>query len=309
MSIQIISSRIDNDVWVQGIKNAVPDESVFLYPDIGNPEEVQYAIVWKPARGVFKKFPNLKVIASMGAGVDHILDDPDLPGDVLVTRITDEYLTSDMGEYVLAMVMNHLRHFKDLQQAQNEGRWAHGLYRRLSDVTVGVLGIGELGIYTAELLRKMGCRVNGWARSKKDIEGISTFSGDEELTDFLSLSEIVVCLLPLTSKTTGILNRDLFSKMPQGGYIINVARGQHLVDNDLIDAIDSGQLSGAALDVFQQEPLPKEHPFWKHPKITITPHVASFTKPEAVIPKLVDNFRRMKNGEPLVNVVDLAKGY
>lgn len=309
MSIQVISSRIDNDVWFQGISESLPEENVYLYPDEGNPEEVEYAIVWKPAPGVFTKYPNLKVIASMGAGVDHILDDPDLPAHVLVTRITDEFLTKDMGEYVLQMMMNYLRNFKDIQRAQEENRWAHGLYRRLSDVSVGIMGIGELGIYSAELLRDMGCKVNGWSRTPKEINGVTTFAGDQEMDEFLSKSEVVVCLLPLTNETTGILNKELFNKMPQGGYIINVARGQHLVDEDLIDAIDSGKLSGAALDVFHKEPLPTNHPFWQHSKITITPHVASFTKPEAVIPKLVDNFNRMRNGDPLVNAVDLQKGY
>jgi glyoxylate/hydroxypyruvate reductase A len=309
MAIQIISKRIDNEVWLKLIKKALPDEDIYLYPDEGDRLEVTYALAWKPPKGIFMRYPNLKAIASMGAGVDHILNDDQFPKDLPVTRVTDEFLTKDMGEYVLAMALNYLRNYNALRTAQTNHEWKHGLYRRLSDVTVGIMGLGVLGEYTATLLSDFGGNVIGWSRSAKDLKGIGCYHGQDQFEEFLSNSGILVCLLPLTKETSGILNKQTFSMLPRGAYIINVARGQHLVDEDLLEMIASGHLSGAALDVFHQEPLPADHPLWSNEKITITPHVASFTKPASVIPQLIENYRRLSSGEPLVNVVSIDKGY
>lgn len=309
MAIQIISKRIDNEVWLKLIKKALPDEDIYLYPDEGDRAEVTYALAWKPPEGIFMRYPNLQAVASMGAGVDHILKDGQFPRDLPVTRVTDEFLTKDMGEYVLAMTLNYLRNYNDLRSAQTKHEWKHGLYRRLSDVSVGIMGLGVLGEYTANLLSDLGCNVIGWSRTAKDLKGIQCYHGQDQFEDFLSKSEVLVCLLPLTKETAGILNKQTFSMLPNGAYIINVARGQHLIDEDLLEMIDSGHLAGAALDVFHQEPLSADHPFWSNEKITITPHVASFTKPASVIPQLVDNYKRLSNGKPLVNVVSVDKGY
>ena len=249
MAIQIISKRIDNEVWLRLIKEALPDEDVYLFPDEGDRSEVSYVIAWKPPAGIFKNYPNLQAVASMGAGVDHILKDPDFPAHLQVTRVTDMFLTKDMGEYVLEMVLNHLRNYNSLIEGQHKHEWRHGLYRRLSDVAVGVMGLGVLGEYTAALLSNMGCNVNGWSRSEKNIDGINCYHGSAEFNEFLSKSEILVCLLPLTTETTGILNKETFSKLPSGAFIIIVARGQHLVDEDVIVMIDRGHIAGAVMDV------------------------------------------------------------
>lgn len=308
MSIVIISDR-DPKAWIKAIEETDKNVEVEIYPDVKNKEEVEYALVWNHPSGVFTEFPNIKVIASMGAGVDHILRDPGLPEQAKVTRIVDGQLTKDMAEFVLALVLNQLRNLPLHRQFEQNREWNPKSYQRIEEVKIGIMGMGELGSTAGQKLSNNGFSVNGWANSKKDLGNIKSYAGQEELDRFLAESDILVCLLPLTPDTENILNKNLFRKLSEKAFLINVARGKHLVENDLIEMIDNEHLSGAALDVFREEPLPKEHPFWQHQKIQVTPHIASVTKPSSVVSQVLGNYERMKNEEELQNVVDKGKGY
>ena len=309
MSIVLISQGRDLTPWVEAINSELPDLDVQVYPDIKAKEDVTFAISWNHPLGAFKEFPNLKCIASMGAGVDHILKDPNLPENVLVTRVTDEHLTNDMATFTTAVVLNYMRGLCAYKAAEAEGAWQPKPYLRQQDLTVGVMGMGVLGAEAATQLKRLGFNVQGWARSHKNIEGIPVYAGTDELDYFLATSNVLICLLPLTPQTANILNKANLSKLPEGAYLINVARGEHLVEEDLLEMLDKGYLAGASLDVFRTEPLPEEHPFWKHPKIDVTPHIASVTNPASAVKQILENYKRLMQNEPLTNLVSRTKGY
>lgn len=308
MPIVIISDR-DTKAWVQAIKTKNPGLNLRQYPQDRNREEIEYALVWNHPRGLLKEYPNLKVVASMGAGVDHILSDPDLPDHVAVTRIVDPQLADDMAEFVLTLTMDHLRNLSLHKGEEAKSLWKPRPYLRISEAKVGIMGLGNLGATAATKLIGSGFKVRGWARSPKNIKGLEVFVGEGDLEAFLAETNILVCLLPLTPSTENILDSTLMSRLPKNAFLINVARGNHLVEEHLLEQIDNGHLSGAALDVFREEPLPKDHPFWKHPKILVTPHIASVTKPSAVVSQILDNYDRMRKGRPLLNEVKREKGY
>ncbi|MHC2993329.1 dehydrogenase [Pontibacter sp. HJ8] len=309
MSILIINQGRYLGHWVTALTERRPGLDVRVYPDAGSPDEIEFALAWNHPLGAFKEFPNLKCIASTGAGVDHILRDPELPAQVQVTRIVDDNLTQDMATFVVAQVLNHMRDLHGYKAAQNTSSWKQKRYLRTQDVTIGVMGMGVLGSHTALQLSQLGFKVLGWSRSAKLLEGIGAYAGPEELDAFLSSSNILICLLPLTKETANILNKQTFEKLPQDAFVINVARGEHLVEEDLIEMLDKGHLSGASLDVFRTEPLPEEHPFWSHPKINVTPHIASVTDPASAVSQVLENYDRLRNGEDLLNLVSRTKGY
>lgn len=306
MSVLIISPGKDPKPWATALRNQHPGMNIYTYPEDHDKEAIDYAISWKHPRGIFKNYPNLKVIASMGAGVDHITSDPEIPEGVIITRVVDEKLADDMSNFVLALIMDYIR---NISYHFSKRSWEPKKYKTPEFEHVGIMGMGVLGNAVAKTLFKNGFNLEGWSRSKKQTGGINMYYGNEELGEFLEKTTILVCLLPLTPETEDILNKELFEQLPEGAYIINVARGEHLVEQDLIKMIDTGHLSGASLDVFRKEPLPEDHPFWEHPKIRITPHIASITDPVSVVPQLVENFERMKEGEELKNVVERTKGY
>lgn len=308
MSIVIISDR-DPKAWLAALKAREPEVEVFVYPEVEKREKVDYALVWNYQHGVLKEFPNLKVVASMGAGVDHIMSDPELPKQALVTRVVDKQLGIDMAEFVLSLVLAHLRNLLIHKGAEPSREWKPKSYYRIADPTVGIMGMGVLGNKVSEKLKSAGFKVTGWARTQRTNRDFRIFSGQEELEPFLREVNILVCLLPLTPLTENILNKDVFSKLPKQAFLINVARGRHLVEEDLLQYLDNDHLSGAALDVFREEPLPQEHPFWSHPKVHVTPHIASVTRPSSVVAQVLENYRRLKNGEPLGNTVEVSKGY
>lgn len=308
MSLLLIRNNKDYQDWIDALKAADPSIEVVTPETIKDPADATMAITWKAPKGSYANYPNLKVIGSMGAGVDHLFEDPSLPKDVILTRVVDEKLASDMQEFVSALCLNHIRNLKTYAKLQQEGTWKPTDYKRAKDVTVGILGFGTLGQAVGNMLQAIGFTVSGWSHTKKDVESIKTYAQDE-LDAFLAKAEILVCLLPLTEETQGILNTALFYKLPKGAYLINVARGGHLVDEDLIDALNTGQLSGAALDVFHTEPLPQEHPFWNREDISITPHIASMSNAASVSAQVAANYRRMQNGEELKNTVSQEKGY
>ena len=306
MSILIISHNRDPKAWIEALKAEDPELNLEVYPEVEDPEKVEFILSWKHPHGVFKQYPNLKVIASMGAGIDHIISDPEIPEQVKITRVVDEQLTKDMAVFVLALVLDHIR---NISLHFCSSSWEPESYQRPEDTKVGILGLGILGTAVAEKLSDNGFQVSGWSRTAKDLSGVESFHGDSQLDEFLKHVEVLVCLLPLTSGTENILNKQLFQKLPKGAYIINVARGNHLVEEDLLEMIDSGHLSGASLDVFRKEPLPEDHSFWKHSKVKITPHIASVTHPRSVASQMLENYRRMQQGEPLENRVNREKEY
>lgn len=309
MSVLVVCPGRDPEEWVKALEKNHPGLNIYVYPEDHDKEKVDFAITWNHPRGLFKNYPNLKVIASMGAGVDHITSDAALPENVKITRVVDEQLTKDMSDFVLSLVMKNLRGLNTYFENQADKKWDRFIYKRPENVKVGIMGMGVLGKFVAQKLYKNNFKVSGWSKSSKQIENILTYHGKEQMEEFLNNSEILICLLPLTPDTENILNATLFEKLPKDAYVINVARGQHLVEHDLIKMIDNGHLAGAALDVFREEPLPEEHPFWEHKKISVTPHVASVTHPQSVVPQIVKNYERMKEREPLKNEVALEIGY
>jgi glyoxylate/hydroxypyruvate reductase A len=309
MALLVIAPDLEADWYVQELKSLAPSEDIRAWPDIGETADIEFALAWNHPPGEFQKFSNLKCIASIGAGVDHILRDPDLPDGIPVTRVIDPTMSQFMSEYVLLSILNHCRQFELYKKDQIEKRWQPQIPLFARDIRIGIMGLGQLGADAATKLFQLGFRVIGWRRTHTTIEGVRIFAGKDQLTPFLSQSNILVCLLPLTPATKGILNHELFKRLPPGAYVINVARGAHLIENDLLAALNTGHLSGACLDVFEVEPLPQNHPFWHHPKITLTPHISSITDPKAVMPQIIENYQRMKDGRALRHVVDRKRGY
>jgi glyoxylate/hydroxypyruvate reductase A len=295
--------------WVKHLRMQGPEVDLRVWPETGPREEIELVLCWKHPLGELRNYPNLKCIASLGFGVDHILRDPGLPPGVPVARLVDEGMTRAMSEYVIAAVLNHTRRFDLFRQDQSQRVWRPRRPLHAPEVRVGIMGLGTLGRDAAAKLRLLGFPVAGWSRTPKEVAGVSCLAGAERLDEFLSRTDILVCLLPLTPATQGILDRRVFSRLPADAYLINAARGDHLVEEDLLAALDSGHLAGACLDVFRTEPLPESHPFWNHPRIVVTPHSASHTYPAAVAPQIIENFRRVRAGQAPLNAIDIDKGY
>ena len=306
MSVLLICPHKDPTDWQRELRQQLPETRIDTFPEVADARAVEYAVTWKHPRGIFRNYPNLKVVASMGAGVDHITSDPDLPQNIQITRVVDEQLSADMSVFVLALILEYLR---NLAPYRTTKAWSPKSYARTEDTKIGIMGLGVLGTAVGKTLVKNGFQVSGWSRTPSKNNPIKSFYGEHQLHKFLSESNILVCLLPLTRETENILNKELFAKLPKGAYLINVARGEHLVEHDLIEMIEKGHLAGASLDVFKKEPLPQEHPFWKHPKIQVSPHVASVTNPTSATAQIADNYHRMKAGKPLKNVIQKEKGY
>jgi glyoxylate/hydroxypyruvate reductase A len=275
--------------------------------------EVHYAAVWKPAPGELASFPNLKVIFNLGAGVDAVLADNTLP-DVPLVRVAVGDLTGRMTEYVVLHVLMHHRQEPYLRQSQRAKRWAPKWQWAAGAISVGVMGLGTLGADAVSVLRRLGFKVAGWSRSQKDIVGIDCFHGSDQLDAFLRRTDILVCLLPLTSDTRHILDRAVFSKLnrtsPLGApVVINAGRGGLQNEADILACLDDGTLGAVSLDVFAQEPLPADSPFWTHPKVVLTPHNAADTDPDEISRYVARQIERFEAGGALENVVDRAKGY
>jgi len=306
MSLAIISPGKNPNAWINVIRTLDPTLKIQVYPDISNPEEVEIAFLWQHPEGLLAKFPNLKLISSMGAGVDHILRDQSIDSNIPIVRIVDEKLTWSMTNYVVMGILNYHRQLPRYQKDKLRKAW--DMSNPELEVTVGVMGVGALGYDVMEKLSMMDFSVVGFGFSeKKDFK--YPYYSKNELPEFLKSVNVVICLLPLTAATENILNEAFFSKCTPGTYLINVARGKHLVEEDLIQALDKGQLSGAMLDVYRTEPLPETHPFWDDPRITMTPHIASVTNPKAAAPQLIENIKRINENREVLNLVDRIKGY
>jgi len=307
----VFMSQVDKaSLWEKHLKAELPELEFSIWPEgTENPDEVDYVLAWKPPAGEIAKFKNLKAILSLGAGVDGIVCDPDLPKNVPISRLVDRCLTQGMAEYITYWVLHHHRRMGDYAASMADKNWINYLQADTEERNIGILGLGELGSDAARALTAFNFKVSGWSRSSKTRDGVTCFFGADGLKEIIAQSEILICLLPLTDETESILNTDLFAQMPENSVLINCARGAHLVDDDLITALDSGHLSAAVLDVFHVEPPNPNHPFWDHPKITMTPHMASLTVPSSAALYIADNIRRVERGELPLNLLDLDKGY
>ncbi|MGI9426395.1 MAG: 2-hydroxyacid dehydrogenase, partial [Hyphomicrobiaceae bacterium] len=267
------------------------------------------ALVWMPPIGELKRYPNLKAIFSIGAGCDHILRDPDVPKDLPIVRLVDDVSVRDMSHYAVHWALHFQRNFDLYAEQQRNGKWQRHTYRDVSEHQVGVLGLGGMGTPIARQFVSLGFKVSGWSRTLKSVDGVQCYAGLDELPDILGSSSIIVSVLPLTSETDGLLNRNRFAKMLKGSFIINIGRGPVINDTDLIAALDSGQIAAAALDVFAVEPLPSEHPYWTHPRVFVTPHAAGPTQDISAIEQIVSNIQKLEDGEAPHPVWNWDLGY
>lgn len=301
------------DAWLARFRAFGKHHNIRLYPQAGELSDIDYVCAWKPPAGLLAKLPNLKAVFSLGAGVDHLMGDPSLP-DVPVVRIVDPDLTKRMCEYVVLHCLLHQRKMKlyGLQQAQKI--WREHPEHPASEVRVGILGMGVLGQAAAAALMPIGFKVTGWSRTKKSVAGVTTYGGEAELPVFLGRTDILVCLLPLTPGTRGILNYEFFRKLARDGVLggpalVNAGRGGLQVEQDILRALDDNTLIGASLDVFEKEPLPQESPLWSHPKIYVTPHNAAQSDPEALTKYVLGQITDFEAGRPLRNLIDRRLGY
>ncbi|MES2978646.1 MAG: glyoxylate/hydroxypyruvate reductase A [Pseudomonadota bacterium] len=306
MRISFCCTDTRAEPWLDGLRAALPDASVELWKP-GAPQ-ADYAVVWAPPQSFMDEQHGLKGIFNIGAGVDALMR-LTLPDGVPVIRLDDAGMSVQMAEYVCHAVIRHFREFDAYEADVSEGRWSYRKPQRRQDFPVGVMGLGVLGERVCRALSHFEFPVRGWSRSGKHIDGVQCYAGSEGLSAFLAATRIVVCLLPLTAETEGILREETLSQLMPGGYVINVARGGHVVDEDLIRLIDSGRLSGATLDVFRQEPLPAAHPFWTHPKIDITPHTSARTLRDESIAQIAGKLLAMERGEPVAGRVNRGRGY
>jgi glyoxylate/hydroxypyruvate reductase len=306
MRITFYSPAAKAGPWLDGLRAALPGATVEEWQP-GAPQ-ADHAVVWTPPQQFFDEQPGLKGIFNMGAGVDALLKLRLPPGAILV-RIDDGGMAVQMAEYVSYWVIRWFREFDAFAADIARGKWSFRKPLLREDFPVGVMGLGVLGERVAKTLTQFDLPVLGWSRTPKDIPGVRCFAGQEQFDEFLAATRILVCLLPLTPDTEDIMNSRSLSRLKPGGYVINVARGAHLVDADLIALLDSGHLAGAALDVFRTEPLPAEHPFWQHPKIAVTPHMSARTLRDESIAQISGKIRAFERGEPVAGVVDAKRGY
>ena len=306
MNILICFDKLPPEPWVQGLAHAFPGAHVAAWTP-GAPQ-ADHAIVWAPPQQFIDEQPGLQTLFNIGAGVDALLQ-LKLPPSLKVVRLDDAGMSVQMAEFVCHAVIRHFRELDGYDADAQAGKWSYRKPRSRADFAVGVMGLGVLGERVARALQVFDFPVNGYSRSPKDLAGIRCFSGVQALPEFLAATRVLVNLMPLTPETENILNHATLSQLQKGGYVINVARGKHLVDDDLLALIDSGHLAGAALDVFRTEPLPADHVFWQHPKITVTPHTSARTLREESIAQIVGKMQALQRGESIQGVVDHQRGY
>ncbi|NUN60654.1 MAG: glyoxylate/hydroxypyruvate reductase A [Burkholderiaceae bacterium] len=306
MKITFCCTDTKAEPWLQGLQVALPQADISVWQP-GAPV-ADYAVVWAPPQQFMDEQQGIQALFNIGAGVDGLLQRR-LPPGVLVVRLDDAGMAVQMAEYVCHAVIRHFREFDAYEAGMRAGQWAYRKPRLRQDFPVGVMGLGVLGERVAQALAQFEFPVNGWSRSPKAIGGVRAFSGQDGFHDFLAASRVLVNLLPLTPDTQDILNRDTLSRLQPGGYLINVARGAHLVDDDLLALLESSHLAGATLDVFRTEPLPAGHPFWTHPRIVATPHTSARTLRDESIAQIARKMLALQRGEAVAGVVDPGRGY
>jgi glyoxylate/hydroxypyruvate reductase len=308
MKLLLYAPASSTAAWLDALSRAMPDASVGTWHEDAA-GAADYALMWRPPPELLAALSGTKAIFNLGAGVDSLASMPRSLDAVPLIRLEDAGMAEQMAEYVVHAVLRRYREFDAYAQAQREGLWQP---RRLVDKRafhVGILGIGVLGVAVAAALTTFGFPVDGWGRSRKQIPGVQSFAGSAELREFLGRCRVLVCMLPLTAETGGMLNRATLSQLPVGAYVVNVSRGALLVEEDLLALIDSEALSGATLDVFREEPLPPSHAFWHHPRITLTPHISAVTRIEESVAQIAAKIRRLEAGLLVSGVVDRARFY
>lgn len=308
MSILLVSKHRDFSHLDSHIRSIDPNLEVEIWPAVSNPERVQLAVAWDQPENIFLKYTNLKAVMSLGAGVDHLIFDETVPGHLVISRMVLPSLTEQIADYVLMSVLNIVRHSHIYYRQQVKAEWVEHPPLDKAEIRTGIMGLGELGTASANRLVQNGFQVSGWARSEKNLPSVKTYASGQ-LDAFLKEVNILVCLLPLTDETEGILNLETFKKLKRPSFIINAARGKHLVDEDLIYALDTDRIQHATLDVFSDEPLPEYHPYWNRDKITITPHTAALSNDREAAELIVDNYKRLMSGMDLTNPVSKSHKY
>ena len=311
MRIAFCCTNTKPEPWLEGLRAALPQAEISLWSPGAEPAD--FAVVWSPPQQFVDEqsggdTSRLKAIFNIGAGVDALMA-LQIPPQLIVVRLDDAGMSVQMAEYVCHAVIRHFREFDGYAADVHQGKWSYRKPRSRADCPVGVMGLGVLGERVAKAIAQFDFPVMGWSRSARKIDGVQCFSGSADFDDFLKASKVLVCLLPLTDDTRDILRLETLSKLQPGAYVINVARGAHLVEEDLVTLIDSGHLSGAMLDVFRTEPLPAAHPFWRHPKITITPHTSARTLRDESITQIAGKILSLERGDPIAGIVDLTRGY
>lgn len=299
----------DFATWRDALHAQLPRLEIRHASEIGDPADVRYALAWKPPAGFFDRMANLRLIINLGAGVDSLVGRKDLPAGIPITRITDPNMARMMAGYVLFATLRYARDIPSFEQAQRKSTWAYRHPRSPEDIRVAVLGLGELGAYAAQELRRQGLTVLGWSRSPRQIEGIQCHAGMDTLDSVLSQADILVLMLPLTPQTRGLIDRARLQRLPRGAALINVARGALVDQAAMTELLGSGHLGGATLDVFEREPLPAEDPLWRMENVLITPHLASVAIPSSAATQIARNIARVDQGQAPLNVIDPARGY
>jgi glyoxylate/hydroxypyruvate reductase A len=308
MALLYKADPVRGEQWQALFAEHAPDIEWRAWPNIGDPADIDYLAAWQAPDDLAAVLPNLKVLFALSAGVDQ-LDLSRLPPSLPVVRLLDPGITRGMCEYASFAVLSLHRDMLRYRQQQIARCWQAHMLQPAHTRRVGVMGLGAQAQQILATLQPLGFALKGWARSRHQIAGVDCFAGDAQLSAFLSQCDILLCVLPLTEQTQGILDRDVFRQLPHGAALINMGRGGHLVESDLLQALDSGQLSGAVLDVLQEEPAPADHPFWAHPKILLTPHIAAMTQPQSAFAVLLENIRRFQRGQPMAGQIDRQQGY
>ena len=308
-AIAYISRDTDGQLWKKAFEAALGPVDFRTLDALGDKAEVGIALAWKPPAGLIASFPNVRLIVSLGMGVDHLLADDRLPEGVPIVRIMDDGLVGQMSEYAIYWALRHHRDIDKYAASQHAKQWKPEEFVDTLHRRVGILGLGTIGQDTARKFAALGFPTAGWSRTQKSLPGIETFHGPDGFRRLLARSDILIDVLPLTRDTRGLLDAAAFATLPSGACFINMARGGHVDDAALLAALDSGHLAGAVLDVFHQEPLPSEHRYWTHPKVHVTPHIAGATNPRTASPGVIENIRRLRSGQPLIHTIDPHSGY
>jgi glyoxylate/hydroxypyruvate reductase A len=309
MAILFYSEIDDPKPWRQAFARALPDIAFRVWPDIGEPDEIAYALVWKPPAGLLQTLPRLKAILALGAGVDALVSDPQLPRGVPLVRLVDAGLAQQMSEYALYGVLHFHRHMHSYTIQQRASQWRPLLPVAAAERSVGVMGLGVLGSDFLRKLAPLGFNALGFSRTPREVPGVSTFCGEDGLQPFLARTEILVNFLPLTVSTERILNAKTLHWLPRGACIVNIARGGHIDEDALLTALDEEHIGGALLDVFEREPLPSAHRFWLHPRVFVTPHIAAQAIAELAVSQVIENIQRIDRGEEPIGRVQIERGY
>ena len=309
MAILVLATSSFVELQLRALRAAAPDETIVTDPGDVPSSDVEALLAFKLAPGIVARFPRLRFVACAGAGADELVAASDVPRNVPIVRTVDPMQGRRMAQYVALMLLRWHRELARLEAQHRDGYWKRPAPQPEANYAVGVMGYGSVGAPVTDVLLHLGYPVSIWTRTPRDEPGIDCYWGEAGLAPFLARTKVLVCALPLTEATRDLLAAPLFAALPRGSFVLNVSRGALLVENDLLVAVDAGHLAGAALDVFATEPLPPESPLWRHPKILCTPHIAAFNRPDFAAAQLLDNLRRAREGRPLVNVVDRARGY